>query len=124
MASAAGVPLDHAEHLVVLRYEPGQEYRPHRDYRPPSSIERDRPEAGNRMRTICAYLNTVEAGGQTEFPVAGLRVEPRPGRAVVFENLHPDGSPDPDSLHAGLPVERGEKWLATLWLRQGRYRAF
>lgn len=124
MASAAGMPLDHAELLVVLRYEPGQEYRPHRDYRPPSSIERDRPEAGNRMRTICAYLNTVEAGGQTEFPVAGLRVEPRPGRAVVFENLHPDGSPDPDSLHAGLPVERGEKWLATLWLRQERYRAF
>jgi len=124
MASAAGVPLDHAEHLVVLRYEPGQEYRPHRDYRPPSSIERDRPQAGNRLRTICAYLNPVEAGGHTEFPVAGLRVEPRPGRAVVFDNLHPDGTPDPDSLHAGLPVERGEKWLATLWLRQAPYRDF
>ncbi|BDU17098.1 2OG-Fe(II) oxygenase [Lysobacter auxotrophicus] len=124
MASAAGLPLDHAEHLVVLRYEPGQEYRPHRDYRPPSSIERDRPDAGNRLRTICVYLNTVEAGGQTEFPVAGLKVEPRPGRAVVFENLHADGTPDPDSLHAGLPVERGEKWLATLWLRQAPYRRF
>ncbi|MDR0181533.1 2OG-Fe(II) oxygenase [Lysobacter arvi] len=124
MASAAGVPLDHAEHLVVLRYEPGQEYRPHRDYRPPSSIERDRPDAGNRMRTICVYLNEVEAGGQTEFPVAGLQVQPRPGRAVVFENLHADGTPDPDSLHAGLPVERGVKWLATLWLRQGPYRRF
>ena len=124
MASAAGVPLDHAEHLVVLRYEPGQEYRPHRDYRPPSSIERDRPQAGNRLRTICVYLNDVEAGGQTEFPVAALKVEPRPGRAVVFDNLHADGTPDPDSLHAGLPVERGEKWLATLWLRQAPYRDF
>jgi len=124
MASAAGVPLDHAEHLVVLRYEPGQEYRPHRDYRPASSIERDKPQAGNRMRTICAYLNDVEAGGQTEFPVAGLKVEPRPGRAVVFDNLHANGAPDADSLHAGLPVERGEKWLATLWLRQAPYREF
>ena len=124
MATAAGVPLDHAEHLVVLRYEPGQEYRPHRDYRPPSSIERDRPEAGNRMRTICAYLNEVEAGGHTEFPVAGLQIAPRPGRAVVFDNLHPNGAPDPDSLHAGLPVERGVKWLATLWLRQAPYRRF
>jgi prolyl 4-hydroxylase len=124
MAAAAGVRLDQAEHLVVLRYEPGQEYRPHRDYRPPSSIERDRPEAGNRLRTICVYLNEVEAGGQTEFPVAGLKVEPRPGRAVIFDNLHPDGTPDVDSLHAGLPVERGEKWLATLWLRQAQYRHF
>jgi hypothetical protein len=37
---------------------------------------------------------------------------------------HADGRPDPDTLHAGVPVERGEKWLATLWLRQRRYRDF
>lgn len=124
MATAAGIPLSHAENLTVLRYRPGEEYRPHRDYRPPGSIERDRPEAGNRRRTICVYLNEPEAGGETEFPVAGLTVKPRAGRAVVFDNLHADGRPDTDSLHAGLPVQRGEKWLATLWIRQGRYRAY
>ncbi|MES2669728.1 MAG: 2OG-Fe(II) oxygenase [Pseudomonadota bacterium] len=122
MAAAAGIDLPHAERLTVLRYAPGEEYRPHRDYAPPGSIERDRPLAGNRLRTICAYLNAVEAGGATEFPVPGLRVDPIPGRAVIFDNLHPDGRPDPDSLHAGTPVEAGEKWLATLWIRQGRYR--
>lgn len=124
MASAAAMELTQAEHLVVLEYEPGQEYRPHRDYRPPESLRNDVPEAGNRARTICVYLNEPEAGGETEFPVAGVKVEPRAGRAIVFDNLLDDGSPDPDSLHAGLPVLRGEKWLATLWLRQGRYRAF
>lgn len=124
IAVAAGRELVDAEHLTVLRYEPGQEYRPHRDYRPPGSIERDRPQAGNRARTVCAYLNDVEAGGGTRFPVAGIEVEPKAGRAVVFDNLHEDGTPDPDSLHAGLPVERGEKWLATLWIRQRRYRDF
>ncbi|RDZ29673.1 2OG-Fe(II) oxygenase [Lysobacter silvisoli] len=124
MTRAAGVPLTQAEHLTVLRYAPGEEYRPHRDYRPPGSLERDRPEAGNRLRTICAYLNPVEAGGETEFPVAGVVVTPQPGRAVVFDNLHPDGQPDPDSLHAGRPVLRGEKWLATLWLRERTYRLF
>jgi hypothetical protein len=86
------------------------------------AIERDHPEAGNRARTICTYLNDVEAGGATEFPVPGVRVEPRAGAAVVFDNLLPDGRPDPDTLHAGLPVLRGEKWLATIWLRQRRYR--
>jgi hypothetical protein len=124
MASAAGMEMAQAEHLVVLRYAPGQEYRPHRDYRPPESLRNDVPEAGNRARTICVYLNEPEAGGETEFPVAGVKVAAQAGRAVVFDNLLDDGSPDVDSLHAGLPVLRGEKWLATLWLRQGRYRAF
>jgi len=124
IASAAGVELVQAEYLTVLRYEPGQEYRPHRDYRPPESLRRDRPEAGNRGRTICVYLNEVDAGGETEFPAADLKIAPEPGRAIVFDNLQPDGSPDLDSLHAGLPVRRGEKWLATLWLRQRPYRSF
>ena len=99
--TAARVGLLQAEHLTVLRYEPGQEYRPHRDYRPPSSIERDRPEAGNRLRTICVYLNHVEAGGETEFPIAGAQISPQPGRAVIFDNLFPDGAPGP-----GLPARR------------------
>lgn len=129
MAAAAGLELVEAEPLIVLRYAPGQEYKPHRDYLPPASIARDGPQAGNRRRTICAYLNPVAAGGATAFPVAGLQVEPQPGRAVLFDNMlyddaSPQGRPDPDSLHAGLPVEAGEKWLATLWIRQGQYRAF
>lgn len=124
IAAAAGMDLVHAEQLIVLRYEPGQEYRPHRDDLPAEAIARDRPAAGNRMRTICAYLNTPAEGGATEFPEAGVRVEPRAGRAVVFDSLDAEGRPDPASLHAGLPVERGEKWLATLWLRERPYRAY
>lgn len=124
MALAARMELLQAEHLVVLAYEPGQEYRPHRDYLSPESLRVDVPEAGNRARTICVYLNEPAAGGETTFPVPGVTVRPRAGRAVVFDNLSADGSPDSDSLHAGLPVQRGEKWLATLWLRQWRYRAY
>jgi prolyl 4-hydroxylase len=124
IARSARMELTHAEHLIVLRYLPGEEYRPHRDYRPTSSLQNDQPQAGNRARTICVYLNDVEAGGETEFPIGGIRVKPQAGRAVVFDNLHPDGRPDENSLHAGLPVKRGEKWLATLWLRERRYRHY
>ena len=124
MATAAGLPLVNAEQLTVLRYAPGEEYRPHRDALGPASIEADHPESGNRLRTICVYLNPVESGGQTHFPSADRSIEPRPGSAVVFDNLLAGGGPDPDSLHAGLPVARGEKWLATLWLRERRYREF
>lgn len=124
IALAAGAGLVDAERLIVLRYEPGQEYRPHRDYLPPTTLARDRPKAGNRARTICVYLNDVEDGGETVFPVAGVEIAPRAGTAVVFDNLRADGTPDPDSLHAGNPVRRGVKWLATLWLRERRYRDF
>lgn len=124
LARAAGMELVHAEHLVVLRYAPGEEYRPHRDYLPPDGIAQHRPQAGNRARTICTYLNQPGAGGETVFPHADLSVAPLPGRAVVFDNLGADGRPDPESLHAGLPVTRGEKWLATLWLRERAYRDY
>lgn len=127
MAAAAGLPLANAEQLTVLRYAPGQEYRPHRDYLPSAAIARDPGaggDAGNRWRTVCVYLSPVAAGGGTAFPEAGITVDPLPGRAVVFDNLDAHGSPDPASLHAGLPVEAGEKWLATLWIRERRYRAW
>ncbi|RFF68703.1 hypothetical protein D0A40_05290 [Xanthomonas campestris pv. raphani] len=101
---------------------PGEHYRPHRDYLPPNTIAIDRPAAGNRLRTVCVYLNAVQAGGATDFPIAGVRVQPRAGAVVCFDNLLADGTPDPDSLHAGLPVDAGSKWLGTLWFRERRYR--
>lgn len=123
LAAAAGMPLRNAEYLSVLHYAPGEEYRPHRDYLPPAAVKRDMPSAGNRARTLCVYLNDVVAGGETEFLGRGLRIAPVAGSAVVFDNLSGDGRPDPDSLHAGLPVREGEKWLGTLWFRQHRYRS-
>lgn len=123
LAAVAGLPLVHAEHLVLLHYLPGQEYRPHRDDLPPGALAGNRPAAGQRQRTVCTYLNEVPAGGHTEFPQRGLRVQPTQGRALAFDTLDARGEPAPASLHAGTPVERGEKWLATLWFRQHAYRS-
>lgn len=105
----AGLPPEHAEPLVVQRYQVGQEYKQHRDY------FTDREHTSQRQVTVFAYLNDVEAGGNTAFPILGVSVRPERGKAVRFTNLHPDGKPNSDTLHAGLPVIRGEKWLATLW---------
>lgn len=124
MAATAGCALVQAEHLVVLHYAPGQEYRPHRDDLHPAALQRHRPQAGQRWRTLCAYLHPVEQGGQTEWPLLNLQVEPRMGSAVIFDNLDDQGQPEPRSLHAGRPVEAGIKWLATLWWRQRDYRAW
>lgn len=115
----AEAPLARAEDVSVLHYAVGQQYHPHRDYLPPSHAEQFPPHGpGQRTRTAFAYLNTTEAGGETDFPTLGQRIAPREGRVVVFDNVDAAGHPDPSTLHAALPVIRGEKWLATLWLRE------
>ncbi len=44
------------------------------------------------------------------------QVAPRKGSAVLFYNLLEDGNGDDLSLHAALPVWKGEKWLANFWV--------
>ncbi len=111
-----GMGLLHAEDLGLLHYGVGEEYKPHRDYL--HDINLIGPNTpGQRVRTIFCYLNEVELGGETEFLHWNQRVSPKLGRAVVFDNVK-DGKVDPDSVHAGLPVLAGEKWLATFWLRE------
>ncbi len=125
LCALAGLPAANAEPMVVLRYRPGQEYRLHRDLLPPSTLaDPVQGRGGQRVATVVAYLNAVDEGGETEFPRRGLRIAPRPGAALAFRNLLADGTADEDSLHAGLPVRRGEKWIATLWIREGAVRGF
>jgi prolyl 4-hydroxylase len=126
MTDRIGVPLSHAEHLVVLRYQPGQEYRRHGDWLPPGARGNlpDPDQPGQRVHTVFTYLCDVERGGATDFPEIGVRVAPRRGRIVHFTNLRADGSGDGRTVHAGMPVEAGEKWLATLWTRVRPCRAY
>jgi prolyl 4-hydroxylase len=115
MAALVGVPAKNAEPLVVLKYLPGQEYKPHFDYVP------DTTQRGQRIATVLLYLNQPEAGGETDFPRLGVRVTPQRAKAIGFYNCDVQGAPDSRTLHAGLPVTQGEKWLATLWFRERPY---
>ena len=123
MAIISNPPLAHCEPLTLLRYQTGEEYRPHRDYLPPARLATaDGIRGGQRRFTAFVYLNPVESGGETDFPGLGIRIAPKQGRAVFFRNTDADGSPDPRTLHAGTPVIAGEKWLATLWIRERAIR--
>ncbi|MDV7397248.1 hypothetical protein RZS08_37960, partial [Arthrospira platensis SPKY1] len=63
-------------------------------------------------------LQLAELGGGTRFPKASVEMFPTRGGAVFFTDLQPSGTPDPTSLHAGTPVERGLKIVARYWQRQ------
>jgi prolyl 4-hydroxylase len=71
----------------------------------------DRP-AGVRILTFYIYLNDVEEGGGTQFPVLNLTVTPRRGRAVLWPSvLNEDpNKKDPRTVHEAMPVIRGEKY--------------
>lgn len=119
LSALMGLPLAHGEGLQLLRYRPGCHSSPHYDFLVPhharnrASIAR----SGQRISTLVIYLNDVAAGGATDFPELGLSVTPRHGNAVYFEYANRSGQLDHATLHAGAPVESGEKRVLTKWMR-------
>lgn len=92
------------------RYRPGEQYRMHFDAIPGFSNQ--------RILTMIVWLNDDFEGGETQFPKAGLSLRHSAGDAILFRNVDADGRRDPDAAHAGLPVTRGEKVIASRWIRE------
>ncbi len=111
------IPIEHGEGLQILQYKPGQEYRAHHDFFSSAS-----KVTNNRISTLVMYLNDVEQGGETFFPHLNFSVSPRKGMAVYFEYFYNDPALNDITLHGGAPVEVGEKWVATQWMRKQRVR--
>ncbi len=114
-------PVQNFEGMQVLRYRPGAQYKPHYDYFDPGEPATPAllARGGQRVATLIMYLQAPERGGATVFPDAAISVSPRRGSAVFFS--YADANPDSLSLHGGTPVEAGEKWIATLWLRERKF---
>jgi prolyl 4-hydroxylase len=73
---------------------------------------------GQRTWTAMAYLNEPEEGGETFFPKLGIKVSPKIGNLLVWNNMDSLGKPNHDTLHAGLPVVAGSKYIITKWYRE------
>ncbi|XP_057420356.1 probable prolyl 4-hydroxylase 9 [Lotus japonicus] len=129
IARATMIPRSHGEAFNILRYEVDQRYNPHYDSFNPAEYG---PQKSQRMASFLLYLTDVQEGGETMFPFEnglnmdvsyryedciGLRVRPRQGDGLLFYSLFPNGTIDPTSLHGSCPVIKGEKWVATKWIR-------
>jgi prolyl 4-hydroxylase len=121
LAHLVNWPIENGEGLQILHYRPGAEYKPHYDYFDPH--EPGTPtilkRGGQRVATIIMYLHEPEKGGGTVFPDVKLEVAPKRGNAVFFS--YDRAHPITKSLHGGAPVIAGEKWIATKWLREGKF---
>ena len=119
IAHTVGVADKNGEFLSVLHYRPGQQYHPHCDWLPAGP---DLERSGQRAMTALLFLNDDYRGGETHFLAPDLKIRGRTGDLLVFSNLDAQGAPDPLSRHAGLPIENGEKWIASKWFRSKEYQ--
>ena len=126
IAKITKLPVENQEDWQVLRYEPGQEYTPHfdacqeedKDFKSCIQDEKDRGW-GKRVYTFFIYLNDVDDGGETYFPLLNKKFKPKKGTAILWNNLTNDQlSAHPYSKHSGMPVKKGTKWAINVWVRQ------
>lgn len=121
IAHATGLALENQEPTNFLHYARNQEYRPHYDFftaAEEAGFAHELRTIGQRVCTVLVYLNDGYEGGHTEFPKLGFSFRGEVGDALIFWNLDAQGAREMNSLHAGLPVTKGEKWLLSKWIRQ------
>lgn len=120
IVALVGLDPAHGEPIQGQRYAVGQEFKAHTDYFEPSGIDFDKytSVAGNRTWTAMIYLNEPDAGGGTRFKTIDKIVQPETGKLLCWNNLRPDGSPNPSTLHQGMKVRAGTKYVITKWFRE------
>ncbi|WP_294263580.1 2OG-Fe(II) oxygenase [uncultured Sphingomonas sp.] len=115
-----GLDPTHGEPIQGQRYAVGQEFKAHTDYFEPRGADFTKfcSVAGNRTWTVMLYLNEPAAGGATRFKVVDKLVQPETGKLLAWNNLRPDGTPNPATLHHGMKVRSGTKYVITKWFRE------
>jgi len=83
----------------LLRYQTGQEYKPHAD---------GTTESGRAVSAII-YLNNDYEGGHVEFTNFGVKIKPEPGMLLLFPSNFA-------YRHVAYPVTSGTKYALVTWL--------
>ena len=121
----SGIDPAFGEPLQGQRYAEGQEFKPHTDYFAPGGrdFEKFCSQSGNRTWTFMIYLNDVTAGGATRFKLLDKTFQPEVGKLLCWNNRLPDGGVNHTTLHHGMKVRKGVKYVITKWYREREWRA-
>ncbi|WP_293880293.1 2OG-Fe(II) oxygenase [Sphingomonas sp.] len=115
-----GMKPKQGETMQGQRYDVGQQFKAHHDY---FHVGEDywidqKKRGGQRSWTAMIYLDEPESGGETWFSAAGLRVSPRTGMLLAWNNTDRQGAVNAQALHESLPVMAGLKNVVTKWFRE------
>jgi prolyl 4-hydroxylase len=115
-----GIDPAHGEPVQGQRYLPGQEFKAHTDYFEPTGrgFAKFCSVAGQRTWTFMIYLNAVEAGGATRFKEVGKIIQPETGKLLCWNNHRADGTLNGATIHHGMKVRKGVKYVITKWYRE------
>ena len=118
---ATGLPSEHQEPFQIVHYGDAEKYDQHFDAFDIGSehLRGEAQRGGQRLFSCLVYLNDVEEGGQTSFPHLDITVQAEAGKCIYWPNVVNDGRRVKASLHASLPVTKGEKWVLVCWVREG-----
>jgi prolyl 4-hydroxylase len=120
LTALLGIEPQHGEALQGQRYAVGQQFKPHHDYLRTTEAYWAKQEkiGGQRTWTAMVFLNVPENGGETYFPAVDLKIPPRAGLLLTWNNLNAEGEPNTNTLHQGTPVLAGVKYIITKWYRE------
>jgi len=91
-----GKDYDDVEDIEIVKYKPNGIHLPHYD---------------SRKITVTLFLNDSFEGGGIYFPHLNQKWTPRKNGGLCFQT-----DKNPDSLHENIPVTKGEKYVAYIWI--------
>jgi len=120
IAESLGIDSRLGEPIQGQKYDVGDEFRDHTDYFEPTGYDylTHCGETGQRSWTAMIFLNEPEAGGATRFRRLDKIIAPERGKMVVWANIDRSGKPNDWTLHCGMKVRRGSKYVITKWYRE------
>jgi len=124
LGELSGLDPAFGEPIQGQRYAVGQEFKPHTDYFDPHGADYRTfcALSGQRTWTFMIYLNDVAAGGATRFRMLDKTFQPEVGKLLLWNNRLPDGRVNPATLHHGMKVRKGVKYVITKWYREEPWR--
>lgn len=112
VADFIGSPEDHLEPGVLIRYQTGGYFKPHRDW----NIQTWNGVVSHRIATFLIYLNHDFDGGTTTFHSLGAFIQPQAGTAIYYD-FSPGEMCNDKLTHSGDPVTSGTKFIICFFVR-------
>lgn len=118
--SILNLPKENMESAQLVKYDVSGYFKEHYDSEPDKTKNNN---IKDRAHTFIVYLNDVEEGGETRFPKINLNIKPKKGTAMYFKTLMPNGVLLEKSLHQGMPIICGEKYIVNKWIHLNKFNS-